>query len=153
QEVLRTMLIHKLKLVVMTLLALAAVVTGTGWLARSMAMKEEPVRDPAPPAGKAAAPLAERPRPQAKADPHPPAQMTVVGRVLDPDGKPVKGALVDVVGALRAPWVGASEDRSSFQVLGQAESDADGRFQFEAARTTSARVPEILAIAAAPGFG
>jgi RNA polymerase sigma factor (sigma-70 family) len=149
QEVLKTMLIHKLRLVATAVLALAAIATGAGYLARSMAMKEESVKDPKP----TAAPVAERPRPRAKADPAPAARMTVAGRVVDPDGKPVKGALVDVVGASRTPWVGAREDSSSFQALGQAETDADGRFQLETTRTSSTRVSGLLAIAAAPGFG
>ena len=48
QEVLRTMLLHKLKLTAMSLLLLAAVATGAGWLAHSLAMKDEPVKDPLP---------------------------------------------------------------------------------------------------------
>ena len=39
--------------------------------------------------------------------------MTVAGRVLDPDGKPVKGAVVDLVARPRAPWVGASDGAST----------------------------------------
>ena len=34
-----------------------------------------------------------------------PGRMFVVGRVLDPSGKPVAGAPVDVVGRPRVPWV------------------------------------------------
>jgi protocatechuate 3,4-dioxygenase beta subunit len=143
-------LIHKLRLVVMTVLALAAIATGAGYFTRSLAMKEEPVKDPA---AQVAQRVDGRPEPTAKPDPATPARMTATGRVLDPDGKPVKGAFVDVIGGLRTPWVGASEDVNRFTVLGQAESDADGRFRFDAPRTTSSRVPEILAIAAAPGFG
>ena len=40
------MLIHKLRLTAMALLLLAAVATGAGWLARSLAMKDGPVNRP-----------------------------------------------------------------------------------------------------------
>ncbi len=43
------MSIHKLRLTAMSLLLLAAVATGAGWLARSMAMKDDPVKQPAAP--------------------------------------------------------------------------------------------------------
>ncbi len=38
-------------------------------------------------------------------------------------------------------------------LLGQGRSDADGRFQLDAARTASTRVFEVYAIAHAPGYG
>ena len=93
------MLIHKLRLTAMTLLLLAAVATGAGWLARSLAMKEEPVKDPAAPVARVAPRDVDQPRPTTKPDPAAPARMTVAGRVLDPDGKPVPGAVVDLVDA------------------------------------------------------
>ncbi len=46
-----------------------------------------------------------------KPDPaRPRGRMTVAGRVLDPDGKPVKGAVVELVASARTPWVAASEE-------------------------------------------
>ena len=50
---------------------------------------------------------ADRPRLETKPDAVAPGRMTVAGRVLDPDGKPVAGAVVDLVARPRAPWVGA----------------------------------------------
>jgi RNA polymerase sigma factor (sigma-70 family) len=152
QEVLHTMLIHKLRLIVMTVLALAAITTGAGYLTRSLAMKEEPVKDPATPVAKVAPQAADGPKPTTKSDPATPARMTVTGRVLDPDGKPVKGAFVDLVAAERRPWVGASEEDEQATLLGQGQSDGDGRYRLDVPRTTSSRVHGIAAMAAAPGY-
>ena len=63
-----TMLLHKLKLTAMSLLLLAAVATGAGWLARSLAMKEEPVKNRRP-GGEVAPRDADRPSPTTKPDP------------------------------------------------------------------------------------
>ncbi len=79
--------------------------------------------------------------------------MTVAGRVLDPDGKPVEGAVVDLVARPRSPRVGASDDIDRHDLLGQGQSDGDGRFQLDSPRTASTRVFEVYAVAAAPGFG
>jgi hypothetical protein len=54
--------------------------------------------------------------------------MTVTGRVLDPDGKPVKGAIVDVISRPRSPWVAAREDATGRTLLGVRQSDGEGRF-------------------------
>jgi RNA polymerase sigma factor (sigma-70 family) len=153
QEVLSTMLIHKLKLVAIAALALAAVTTGAGWLARSLAMKEGPVQQPAKPAARVAPRDSDRPKPTARPDGSTPARMIVAGRVLDPDGKPVHGAVVDILTRPRSPWVGASEGSSERALIGQGQSDADGRFRLDAPRTASTRVFEVHAIAAAPGYG
>ncbi len=75
--------------------------------------------------------------------------------MLDPDGKPVEGAIVEVVSQLRTPWVGASEETfgSEHALLGQGRSDGDGRFRLDATRMASIRVIQIHAMAAAPGYG
>ncbi len=107
QEVLNTMLVHKLRLVVMTVLALAAVATGTGWLAHSLAMKEQPVPQPAATNVGRGSPGTRRvaaQRPDRRSPEPEPARMTVAGRILDPDGKPVQGAAVDLIARPRAPW-------------------------------------------------
>ncbi len=95
-----------------------------------------PVAEPAPRA-------AERPRPAAKPDAATTGRMTVAGRVLDPDGKPVEGAVVDLVA--QAPLALGRRQRRDRPVhlLGQGESDADGRFRLDAPRTASIRVFEV----------
>ncbi len=76
--------------------------------------------------------------------------MTVAGRVLDPDGKPVPNADIDVVSRPRAPLTGASLDLNPHALLGQGRSGADGRFRFDADRTASTRVYAVYAIAPRP---
>ena len=142
REVIRSMLLNKLRFFAVALLFLGAVVTVAGYGNQSFAMKDEPVKTPA---GLA-------PRPATKPD-SAPGRMTVTGRVLDPEGKPVKGAVVDLMGMSRTPWVSASVDDFDFTVLGLGETDGDGRFRLEAPRTSSTRYLELIALAAAPGFG
>ncbi len=79
--------------------------------------------------------------------------MTVVGRVLDPSGKPMAGVPVDVVGRPRLPWVPNRPERVKRVLIGRGETDADGRFRFDASRTAATRYFEVDAVAAAPGFG
>ncbi len=164
QEVLSAMLVHKLRIAAMTTVALAALAAGAGYLTlslRASAIGPEgaPLAanlnpNPRPDDGKAARPQ-QHPRPAAASAPAPPAneRMTVAGRVLGPDGKPVKGAAVDLFARPRAPWVGASDEIDNPILLGQTNSDADGRFRIDAARTGSNRVFEVHLLAAAPGFG
>jgi RNA polymerase sigma factor (sigma-70 family) len=145
QEVLQTMLLTKLRLTVFTMLLLATIATGAGLWGQSPAMKKNRPQQP-PPAG---------PKPQLAVKPAvaTPGRMTVTGRVLDPDGKPVKGAFVDLVGRPRTTWVGASTDEDKFTVLGCGETDAAGRFSLETPRTSSTGFDSVIALGAAPGFG
>ncbi len=85
QEVLRSMLLHNLKLTAFTLLFLGAVATGAGFVGQA----------PVPQAGKPdPRPIATKPD---DAIPKPaPGRMFVVGRVLDANGKPVPGATVAI---------------------------------------------------------
>ncbi len=119
QEVLKTMLLHKLRAHRDVLVAPRRDRHRRGICARSM-----PVR----PAGQAAGePMRRHPEgeppgePRCKrlgrslarpmiAAPDRTARMTVAGRVLDPDGKPVKGAVVDLVTRRRSPRVGTSDE-------------------------------------------
>ncbi len=171
QEVLRTMLIHKFRLVAMTVFALTAIATGAGFVTRSLAMKDDAMKNPMPTVvhpdvGRGSpdpAQTADRKSPErspARTEPRPPdpasqpaGRMTVAGRVLDADGKPVKGAVVELVASARKPWVAASEEIDQHSLLGEGQSDSDGRFRFEAPRTSSNRVFEVDVLAAAPGYG
>jgi hypothetical protein len=151
QEVLNTMLVHKLKLAAMSLLLLTTVAAGTGYLARSLGASALP-REGGPPG--------EPQRPAARTEPRPPdpprpsgERMTVAGQVLDPDGKPVRGAVVDLLAVRRSPWVGASDEVGQYTLLSQGPSDSDGRYRLDAPRTASISVLDFYALATAPGYG
>jgi RNA polymerase sigma factor (sigma-70 family) len=156
QEVLRTMLIHRLRTTFLSLLLLTAVATGAGWLARSPARGEGPMRDPAASAARVAPHDADRPRPEPKPDPATAGRMTVTGRVLDPSGQPAAGVPVDLIASSRTPTAATDEERDpfvSFVLLGQGAADSDGRFRIEAIRTSSTRFSDVYALAGASGPG
>jgi protocatechuate 3,4-dioxygenase beta subunit len=105
------MLTNKTTLAAVLLIALCALGTGLAVWARPVA--EKPPEQPAP---RTSAPPA--PKPDGKA-------IEVGGRVLGPDGKPVKGAKVYLLNNWGLELSGAV----------RASSDADGRFHFRVART------------------
>jgi hypothetical protein len=125
----------------MAMLFLGAVAAGARFENDSLTIKHEPVETGA----------GQAPRPATKPDSTAPGRMTVIGRVLDPDGKPVKGAAVDLVTRPRKVWDFAYE--TAFATLGQGKTDGDGRFRLDAPRTRSAEFFEVLAFGTAPGFG
>jgi RNA polymerase sigma factor (sigma-70 family) len=147
QEVLRTMLLHNLKFIALALLAIGALATGAGYLGSCLAMKDDPKTPPSVPQTR----VAVNPKETSKAPAE--GRMIVLGRVLDPDGKPVKGAFVDLVAAPRRAEVGASDASVDFALLAQGETDDGGGFRLEAPRTASTRFFEVIALGAAPGFG
>jgi RNA polymerase sigma factor (sigma-70 family) len=147
REVLRSMLIHKLRFLAATLLFLGVVATGAGYLARALAIDDAPGSSPAGPQ----APVAAKPD---DADPKPaPGRMFVVGRVLDPSGKPVPGASIMVhaqdMAIGRPPYL---SQRHSIPI-GDARADGSGRFRLDAPRTSSSRHDAFGAVALAPGYG
>ena len=79
--------------------------------------------------------------------------MFVVGRVLDPSGKEMAGVPVEIVGRPREPFLPSEVDAERHRLLGRGASNADGRFNLEASRTSFTRFFEVYALAAAPGFG
>ena len=75
-----------------------------------------------------------------------------MGRVLDPAGNPVMRAAVELLG--RARVVVTRGDWSSSEVLlGRGETDAEGRFRIDAARTSSVRYFFVHALVKAPMLG
>ncbi len=144
QEVLRSMLLHKFRLTIFTLLALAAVAAGAGYLTHALAMKDEPRRTLASVQSKAAAKPDDAPAP---------GRMFVVGRVVDPQGKPVPDATTMVYAALKQPGRGDRLGSMAPFAIGQARSDGSGRFRLDATRTSSSTHHQEGAIAIAPGYG
>jgi hypothetical protein len=143
QEVLRSMLFHKLRLTAMTVLLLGAVATGAGYLTHSLAMKDEPRRTPA---GPRAAAAAQPERPAA-------GRMFVTGRVLDPQGKPVPHATTMVYARSKAMGHTAAISRMNPVPIADARADSSGRFRIDAPRTSSSRYDTFGAVAIAPGYG
>ncbi len=84
------------------------------------------------------------------------ARMTVVGRVLDPTGRPVPGANVMVLVSEKYPTdlaaLGPGNPRSAATAF-DGLCDGSGLFRVEVPRTSSARYDELMVTAMAPGFG
>ena len=141
------MFVNKLRLIATTLLLLAAVATGAGYLTHSLASQDEPKRQP------------DAARPQVAARPDDttqrpaPGRMFVVGRVLDPQGKPVPNAMTMVYAAIKQPGSGGGlVEKMKPSAIGQARSDGSGRFQVDAPRTSSSRHHQMGAVALGTGL-
>ena len=122
-----------------------------------------PIGNGEPPAEPRRNPARTEPRPPehagpvttAKNEPRPaPGRMFVVGRVLDPQGKPVPNAMTMVYAATKQPGSGGGlVEKMKPSAIGQARSDDSGRFQIDAPRTSSSRHHRMGAVAIAPGYG
>jgi RNA polymerase sigma factor (sigma-70 family) len=140
REVLRTMVLHKLRTAGLSVALLAIVATGTGWLIRPAAQADNlqlaPVATQAPASAKQGDSATR------------PARMTAVGRVLDPQGKPVPDAVVMIL--VRSKF----SDRPLLSpTVHQGTCDRSGHFQIELPRTNSAQHVALLVTALAPGYG
>jgi RNA polymerase sigma factor (sigma-70 family) len=134
REVLRSMFVHKLKFISLTLLLLGAFATSAGYLTRALARNDEP--EPSPPAPRAALASRQQPvSPNANAD-----RLVITGRVLDPDGKPVSGARVAVVATAQPrPEARLLRESEHAEVLGTGTSVADGRISVDLPRFAADR--------------
>jgi beta-lactamase regulating signal transducer with metallopeptidase domain len=102
-----------------------------------------------PPRHENAAPV---PSPQDKPpSPSRAPQATVVGSVVDPQGKPVSGARLVMFAERRQ--VGGSGGAGTTRDVWSAQSDAGGRFQFEFPLIPAEVLERLYVEAAAPGFG
>ena len=145
QEVLRSMLIHKLRLITISVLVLGIVAIGTGFVAHTNVLGDEPIR------AEAATPTAREPNRGEPENRRVGGRMTVAGRVLDPQGRPVPSARVMVYGASKQ---GTSQPGSDApNSIGQATCDRLGQFRLEMPRITSSTHFMIGVAALAPGYG
>jgi RNA polymerase sigma factor (sigma-70 family) len=163
EGVLKTLIAAKLKIATTLVLAVGLAVLGAGTLTRqALAQRQGAV--PAPAVQPAAQPK-ERPQPAPAADqaavqpprPEPQQEMTLTGRVLAPDGKPVPGADVAlVVWPHQQPQEGHVVPRP--EAWGQAQADGEGRFRFTVRwslppRFYATRMYGAAVMASARGYG
>ena len=160
QEVIRLMLWHKLKAETLTLLMIATLTAAAGYCSLNAFAHS---RDDEPPGAPRRTSARTEPRPPEHVqdaspitnnDSHPaPGRMFVTGRVLDPHGKPVPNATTMVYAALKQPLRSDRLELMAPAAIGEAISDASGRFRLDAARTSSATHEQSTIIAIAPGYG
>ncbi len=147
QEVFSRMAFGTVKVAALVVLLLTATAAGLGWLTRPTAIGEglarRPVRGQSPAVAKG---LASPPAPA-------PGRMTIGGRVLDPQGKPLPNASVIVYGASKQGGDILKHSSSAPRVLGEANCDGSGQFRLDMPRISSATHYMVGAAALAPGFG
>lgn len=133
----QAMFMTRFKMAALLLLALGGVAVGVGVTAR----REAPAPATEPPPVEAA---------KSKTEKTPKETVTVRGRVLDPDGKPVKDA------RLYWPRVPKTEPRigDEIEISQRAKSDVEGRFRFELPRSDiHPEWPNVCLLAVADGYG
>jgi RNA polymerase sigma factor (sigma-70 family) len=160
QEVLYTMLLHKLKLATLSLLLTATLAAAAGYHSLNAFASSREGEPPGEPRGN---PARTEPRPPedtpghsaaTKNQPRPAGgRMTVGGRVLDPQGKPLPNASVMIYGAHKQGGDIVRSGSSAPLSLGNANCDASGRFRLDMPRITSATHYMVGAAAVAPGYG
>jgi RNA polymerase sigma factor (sigma-70 family) len=80
-------------------------------------------------------------------------RVTVAGRVLNADGKPLAGAALAVVGFLKDHGRGGDLVTKRSRVLARGQTDADGRIRLAAAGASSEEFRALYLLARAPGYG
>ncbi|MGO9921764.1 MAG: sigma-70 family RNA polymerase sigma factor [Isosphaeraceae bacterium] len=161
REVVGALLLEKLKATALCLLLLASLATGAGYLSHAFNGVAR-IWEGAPPGEPRSHPARTEPRAPtvaasgaaiAQDDPRArPGRMTVAGRVLGPQGKPVPGARVAVL-ANRKRQVGDREGGHRNILMATAAAAADGRFVLEFPAIPAQHLEHLGLTAAAPGQG
>ncbi len=140
------MMVSKTKIVTVLLLAVTLAVGAGAWtyrLAATPQTAEPQTEAPATPSHPAQTPKAQTPGKE-KGD-----SITVAGRVLGPDGKPIRAA--------RLYWPRAPKTQpkseEDIEFPERAKTDGDGRFRFELPRSDIHPEWNISLVAAADGYG
>ena len=152
RKVLQSMLAKKIALAALAILVVGAVATGAGVVVHLLApqtAKSQPQdhQTGKPEPGDVAAKFndaIEKPAP---------GRMFVIGRVLDPAGKPVPNATTMVYARSKALGISLLQDQLYPIPIGDARADGSGRFRLDAPRTSSSRHDIVGAVAIAPGYG
>ena len=136
-----------LSIVRWTLLILSVLAIGEGSLAHALG-SDEPSKTP--PIGARIPAAAKTDEPNKKPTP---GRMFIVGRVVDPTGKPVPGASVMVYARSKTsgPARGSVVERLYPKEVGRAASDGSGQFRIEAPRISSSSHEKFGAVALATG--
>jgi RNA polymerase sigma factor (sigma-70 family) len=149
--VLRGMTAARRRLVGLALVVVALAAVGAGLLAsRPPAAEADP---PPPQLAQALRPAGEAP--PVKGEPAEPREMTVSGRVLDPDGKPRAETQVEVW-ARQGLVLSTGEWWAAFrnEVIGKGRTDKDGRFRLAVPRCVpNYNIRSVRIVATAPGLG
>jgi protocatechuate 3,4-dioxygenase beta subunit len=137
----------KLKAVWGLVLILGAV-AGAGALVYQR-QRSEPSREPRPPVvvAKTKGPSLHTPDAVKKGE-----TMSVIGQVLDPQGKPLSATQITVLAGIQRleRWIGWSREQ---KVVGRSETDREGRFRLTVPRTSSLRNWVVHVVAVHAGFG
>ena len=137
----RATLSDKLKAVGVLLVAVALMGIGAGLFASSPPAAAEKGEPKAPPVAAQVKAAAEK------------EEMTVTGRVMDADGKPLSGAEIVVMAWPKEAQKGGELSPTKAKQLGRDKTDTEGRFRLTVPRTTSARFPGVVALAGGAGHG
>ncbi len=156
QDVLRTMLHHKLRLAAISFLFLAVAGAGAAALSFNAFACS---REGAPPGerlgtgARTAAQAPDAPRPPDAARPSE-RTMTIAGRVVDPEGRPLPNARIAVLSD-RKRLVSDLDGPPPGLLMGAATADADGRFALSFPAIAASQLARLALIATAParGFG
>jgi hypothetical protein len=150
EGVLKTMLANKCKLALLSLLAVGLVSLAVAAFAYQALAQKPGGPDQPPPAWQKAQKPEAKTAPAARGGAKDARTMTVTGKVLDTDNKPVANADVLLVG-IRQPDPSGKPYRQDVHV--QDKTDAKGRFRLAVPNATPQQFYRLAVLARAKGFG